>query len=1340
MCSNIYFLGPARGENNWYQESTDLFKQGHLPGAKEALLKQLKDAKTDEARIDIIDLLNEECLSAIDFECLQDTQTKIWPLLSSSQQSDKVRIYRMWYSALGLSTIPAKDVKKLNLPNNILSSIAWMNNVDSFHYGRIQIYESRILESIGRYEEAYEGIERAKISLFRIPQNNRYFICSYLIDLITGLMNRGNTLVAFKWMAVSEDYLRKWLPINGPDYVRFLILRASIASYFLPASSLLKLHEEAYNSASKIDYPTGAKETMLSELSTDYALIAGLNNDQKRAFDILNSHPLHSKNEDFLSGKSNTNPIVISYAAANVILNKLFNRPLDKRWANVLTNAKNNNDFVKYEDYAEDYTKYMRDYIDFALAIIYRETDPNYASKLISSSAKSRIENIKKTRIRYPDSFPMINIWDRILVEFGVLSGLDTRDADLIISGSEVLDRNVSSYITDAKSVIAAQVDDTHRLIAKSWLLRRQQRYDWEVNALKKYLDHSTNNELMDVKDLASEQVIYSANFTTERGQRPLLEGMSVKPFLPDLKRIQSVLKNGEAVIKINVAAGKLVKYCIRNDFFIAAPVSIIDPKKLTFSIKKIENSLRSKGNPDDLESESFPVEDAYNLWSTISDGLNECYEHADQLIINEPLFLRGIPIEALIFKNPSKNAIGLDRQSWVGVKWIVSYTDSLQALIVSREVATVSEQSDMTYLGIGNPKLNTNAASNIAMRGFKRGSNDVEKISLNELDELPSTSIELDRFSRKIKSTIRMNYPKVAYRFKDETVKLLKSNTATEANFRSQLLSRYNIIHFASHALLREEIPGIIEPSIVLTPVDSNNQINDGLLTTTEISSLELHAGIVILSACNTANLDNQLFGNQLSGLSNAFSFAGVRTIIASLWELHDEATQSLIEFYGNEISNNTNKTIGEIHRDATSAFLKDSNEKRFHHPRYWSSVIILGDSNTLPLTNHLPNISEYVDEDISGEIISASKDLNATYTSNIGPLDNSKKRFSSIITAIDNQGQKLWSVKDNEIAAGPIYDDGKFIISAGYVGSETIRPTLRRFNKLTGEWSYLVKPKNEIGNPIYIMVKNDNIILVTSELNMDKVHIYTYDRSGRLISNNFRDLLPMNGYTSDLISVTNDDRNIIVALQTGKSTSDNNYMNELGIQGKVHIDFSTDFYLLDLQGNNLGKDFRIYGYFISSISTSKDGSIIAVGSKDFDGNYGSNAVVISVKPDSQHKEIWSNPFNPSHGISASFDGSKLSVVETLDMPVELYKNTTSQSNDSNLDNYYKPHLTTHGFNIDRSMLSIIKIDTKSGSSSRSLFSSGLSDIIGGAVEKNTYRIIYGTRGTNPRMFFQPY
>ena len=110
---------------------------------------------------------------------------------------------------------------------------------------------------------------------------------------------------------------------------------------------------------------------------------------------------------------------------------------------------------------------------------------------------------------------------------------------------------------------------------------------------------------------------------------------------------------------------------------------------------------------------------------------------------------------------------------------------------------------------------------------------------------------------------------------------------------------------------------------------------IEDGVLTAKEISQLDLReTDLVVLSACETGLGDVSSEG--VFGLQRAFKQAGAQTIIMSLWNVKDEATQYLITNFYSYL------TQGATKRDA---FIQARNKcrERYQDPASWAAFIML-------------------------------------------------------------------------------------------------------------------------------------------------------------------------------------------------------------------------------------------------------------------------------------------------------------------------------------------------------------------------------------------------------------
>lgn len=150
--------------------------------------------------------------------------------------------------------------------------------------------------------------------------------------------------------------------------------------------------------------------------------------------------------------------------------------------------------------------------------------------------------------------------------------------------------------------------------------------------------------------------------------------------------------------------------------------------------------------------------------------------------------------------------------------------------------------------------------------------------------------------------------------------------------------LSRYRIVHFATHGLLNSEHPEL--SGLVLSLVDENGQPQDGFLRLHEIYNLQTPADVVVLSACQTA-LGKEIKGEGLIGLTRGFMYAGAERVVASLWQVDDLATAKLMErFYRGMLKEGMRPAAA-----LRAAQLEIAKQKRWRSPYFWAAFVMQGE-----------------------------------------------------------------------------------------------------------------------------------------------------------------------------------------------------------------------------------------------------------------------------------------------------------------------------------------------------------------------------------------------------------
>jgi CHAT domain-containing protein len=165
----------------------------------------------------------------------------------------------------------------------------------------------------------------------------------------------------------------------------------------------------------------------------------------------------------------------------------------------------------------------------------------------------------------------------------------------------------------------------------------------------------------------------------------------------------------------------------------------------------------------------------------------------------------------------------------------------------------------------------------------------------------------------------------------------------ASETVVKRVPLADYRIVYFATHALVAGQI-GVGEPSLVLSVPKQPTEIDDGLLTASEVAQLKLNADWVVLAACNTDAGDKQ-GAEALSGLARAFFYAGARALLVSHWEVNSDAAAKLNISTFDILKGDPSLGRGEAVRRAMLAYMNDASKPTNVYPALWGAFSVVGE-----------------------------------------------------------------------------------------------------------------------------------------------------------------------------------------------------------------------------------------------------------------------------------------------------------------------------------------------------------------------------------------------------------
>jgi len=407
------------------------------------------------------------------------------------------------------------------------------------------------------------------------------------------------------------------------------------------------------------------------------------------------------------------------------------------------------------------------------------------------------------------------------------------------------------------------------------------------------------------------------------------------------LDQVKALLRPDEGLVAVLVGSSRSYVWAVTREGAEWAEIEA-GARELAEHVEALRRGLDPLAQQDAEGSEGsragvvqgFDLARAHALYRLVLGPVAGSLAGKRHLIVVPTGALTSLPFQVLLTAPPpaAGTPAALREAAWLIKRHALSVLPSVPALAALRALPGGGPAA-RPFFGMGDPVLEGPDPADRQRSGRKRlaarpagyyrnGLADVRAV--RELTPLPETAEELRTIAQ------MLGAPSDAINLRE---------AATETRLKGTRLDQYRIIHFATHGLVAGDLSGLAEPALVLTPPDVPSEADDGLLTASEIATLQLNADWVVLSACNTA-AGGAEGAEALSGLARAFFYAGARALLVSHWAVYSTAATELTTRTFAGLAANPGIGRADAFRRSMLELIAAG-----HPPGYWAPFVVVGE-----------------------------------------------------------------------------------------------------------------------------------------------------------------------------------------------------------------------------------------------------------------------------------------------------------------------------------------------------------------------------------------------------------
>ena len=344
-------------------------------------------------------------------------------------------------------------------------------------------------------------------------------------------------------------------------------------------------------------------------------------------------------------------------------------------------------------------------------------------------------------------------------------------------------------------------------------------------------------------------------------------------------------------------------------------------------AIKKVKDALSQPGNFDDS------IDELLYISETVLRPVKNMLSNSQRLIVIPDGSLNGVPFNLLSSSSVNYSPLIMDYETVLSPS--LSYFVQQRSNHYHENADNIFTLADPVYGKREAPEIYRDKTEIFYTRA-------VEDFGL--FIPLPETRTEVEKITKQ---------------FNSSDVTSVFGNKASETTVKSTDLAHYRYLHFATHGILGNQIPGIDEPALVLAAEPPSSH-EDGFLTMREVQQLKLNSDLTVLSACDTGS-GKYFSGEGVMGLSRGFLLAGSQSVLVSLWPVSSQATVKLMEQFYKNLKSGKSKSESlrlaqlsmmnnsQLQNTDTRGLIRITSKSNIStksvHPFYWAPFVLIGE-----------------------------------------------------------------------------------------------------------------------------------------------------------------------------------------------------------------------------------------------------------------------------------------------------------------------------------------------------------------------------------------------------------